>query len=89
VEDGGTFYDILDARQVRKDLEMVLGTPSLVHAGIDGVLATGSSVLGVGRQCGGGVVERSSRGGRRGRGRSQRHSSAGGQVQRRRGRGSS
>jgi hypothetical protein len=68
---------------------MVLGTPSLVHAGIDGVLATGSSVLGVGRQGGGGVVERSSRGGRRGRGRSQRHSSAGGQVQRRRGRGSS
>jgi hypothetical protein len=48
---------------------MVLGTPSLVHAGIDGVLATGSRVLGVGRQCGGGVVERSSRGGRRGRGR--------------------
>jgi hypothetical protein len=52
---------------------MVLGTPSLVHAGIDGVLATGSSVLGVGRQCGGGgVVERSSRGGRRGQGRSRR-----------------
>jgi hypothetical protein len=40
-----TFDDILDTGQVRKELEMVLGAPSLVHADMDCMLTTGSSLL--------------------------------------------
>ena len=76
-----TFDDILDTGQIRKELEMVLGAPSLVHADMDWCwVSVRSSVVearsGGGPQCAGDVVERSSRG-RRGQGRSRRHSSAG------------